>query len=60
MYVSPGSLPSCGLPATSVAPLFRCSDQSDAVAVPPLSVMTCLTTFTVGAMSSFVIVQTLS
>ncbi len=56
----PDSEPFCGLVATSVAPLFRCSDQSDAVAVPPLSVTTCLTTFTVGAMSLFVIVQTLS
>ncbi len=58
--MSPFSLPSCGLPATSSLPLFRCSDQSLAVAVPPLSVMTCLTTLIVGATSLFVIVQTLS
>ena len=42
--VVPVSLPACGLPVTSVEPLFTWIDHLSAVAVPPLSLTTCLMT----------------
>ena len=52
------SAPANGLlPATSTLPDRMCMVKSLAVAVPPLSLITCLITVSVGATSSLVIVH---
>ena len=58
VFVTPCSEPSngAGVPAVPVI----CIEKSDAVAVLPCLLTTCLTTVSVGAMSSLVIVQVLS
>ena len=53
----PVALPACGLPATSKPPVFTCAVKLAGPSVPPSLLTTFVITWSLGAMSSAVIVQ---